>query len=303
LPYKPPRVWRVGTFSMLLRALITVALVLATGAPPAQVKVKPASSKSPDRSVASDYSPSPSFDQEAEQQLLEMANQARARAGAPPLQLDTGLTQAARAHADVMARQQQLSHQFDGEPSLPHRLASSSALHLDHAGENVALDMSADQAHEHLMLSPPHRENLLDASYNVAGFGVIRNGERLYVVQDFGHSVPTYTSDQTEGTILEAVGRTRRAAHLPALARKSESTLHDAVCSMAQEDRLGTRAMHELAQRYYVVSYTNMHPEVLPTTASRLIGDHHVRNVAVGVCYARTDTYPTGVYWVGLAFY
>lgn len=287
----------------MLRALITVALVLATGAPPAQVKVKPASSKSSDRAFASDTTPSPSFDPEAELQLLEMANQARARTGAAPLQLDLGLTQAARAHADVMAQQQQLSHQFNGEPSLTHRLASASALHLDRAGENVALDLSAEQAHEHLMLSPPHRENLLDASYNVAGFGVIRSGARLFVVQDFGHSVPAYSPEQTEDAIVNAVGRSRSAAHLPALERKADSVLRDAVCSMAQQDRLGTRAMHEVAQRYSVVSYTNLHPEVLPANAARLIGDHRVRNVAVGVCYARTDTYPTGVYWVGLAFY
>lgn len=287
----------------MLRALITVALVLATGAPPAQVKVKPAAAKSSDRAVASEYQPSPSFDAEAEQQLLEMANQARAHAGAPPLHIDQGLTLAARAHADVMAQQQQLSHQFEGEPSLPHRLAASSALHLDHAGENVALDLTAGEAHDHLMLSPPHRENLLDPSYNVAGIGVIRSGERLFVVQDFGHSLPAYTSDQTEDTIVDAVSRARRAAHLPVLARLSESSLHDAVCSMAREDRLGTRAMHDLAQHYYVISYTNMHPEVLPDTATRLLADRRLKNVAVGSCYASTSTYPTGVYWVGLLFH
>jgi uncharacterized protein YkwD len=287
----------------MLRALITVALVLGTSAPPAQVKVKAAAAKSSDRAIASEYQPSPSFDAAAENQLLGMANQARAQAGAPPLHLDEGLTTAARAHADVMAQQQQLSHQFDGEPSLPHRLAAASALHLDRAGENVALDFTPEQAHEHLMQSPPHRENLLDPSYDVAGFGVIRSGDRLYVVQDFGHSLPAYTSTQTEDTIVEAVSRMRRAAHLPLLTRQSESTLHDAVCSMAQEDRLGTRAMHNLAQRYYVVSYTNLHPEVLPTTASRLIGDQHLKNVLVGACYARTATYPTGVYWIGLLFY
>jgi len=202
-----------------------------------------------------------------------------------------------------MAQQQELSHQFEGEPSLPNRLAAASPLHLDHAGENVALDLSAAAAHEHLMRSPPHRENLLDPSYNVAGFGVIRSGERLYVVQDFGHNLPAYSTDQTEDAIVGTVSRMRRAAHLPALARKSDSGLRAAVCSMAQEDRLGTSSMHELAQRYSVISYTNLHPEILPAGATRLIGDHRLSNVAVGVCFARTGTYPSGVYWVGLAIY
>ena len=121
------------------------------------------------------------------------------------------------------------------------------------------------------MRSPPHRENLLDASYNVAGFAVIRSGAHLYVVQDFGHSLPAYTPEQSENFIAEAVNRARRAAHLPALTRTSDAVLRAAVCTMAQEDRLATRSMHELAQRYSVVSYTNMHPEVLPAGAAKMM--------------------------------
>jgi hypothetical protein len=52
-----------------------------------------------------------------------------------------------------------------------------------------------------------------------------------------------------------------------------------------------------------VVSYTNMHPEILPDAANRLVGDRRVKNVSVSACYARTATYPSGVYWVGLLFY
>jgi uncharacterized protein YkwD len=287
----------------MLRALITVALVLGSSAPPEQAKVKPAASKSPDRVSASDYQPSPDFDVQAEQQLLEMANQARANAGAPPLQFDEGLIQAARAHAAAMAREQQLSHQLNGEPSLPHRLSAASVLLLDRSGENVALNSTAEGAHQSLMHSPPHRENLLDASYNVAGFAVIRSGEHLYVVQDFGHSLPAYTPEQSEDSIAEAVNRARRGAHLPALTRASDTMLRAAVCTMAQEDRRGTRSMHDLAQRYSVVSYTNMHPEVLPVGATKMVENRGFKNVAVGTCYARTDTYPSGVYWVGLLLY
>jgi uncharacterized protein YkwD len=287
----------------MLRALITVALVLATGAMPAQVKVKPAAAKDSDRAVASQLQPSSDYDAEAEQQLLHLANQARSRSGAPPLKLDQGLTVAARMHASVMARHDQLSHQFEGEPSLPRRLATSSSLHMDHGGENVAVDLTPERAHERLMQSPPHRENLLDGAYNVIGIGVVHNGARLFVVQDFGHSLPAFSSDETEETIANSVVRMRRAAGLPVLVNKPDSGLRAAVCSMAQEDRLATHAMREMAQRYYVVSYTNMHPEILPQAAGRLVGDRRVKNVSVSACYARTLTYPTGVYWVGLLFY
>jgi len=285
----------------MLRALITVALVLSTGAMPAQVAVKPASAKDSDRPVVANAQPS--YDTEAEQQLLQLANQARARAGAPLLHFDEGLTIAARMHADVMARRDHLSHQFEGELSLHHRMAEFSSLHLDHAGENVAVDLTPEQAHQRLMQSPPHRENLLDASYNVIGIGVVHNGARLFVVQDFGHSLPEVSSGETEESIVNSLIRQRHAAGLPVLAQKPDAALRQAVCAMAQEDRLATRAMHDLAQRYSVVSYTNMHPEILPQAANRLVGDRHVKNVSVSACYARTATYPTGVYWVGLLFY
>lgn len=287
----------------MLRALISAALVLGISVAPEQTAVTSAVTKSSDRTVASDDQPSPNIDEAAEQQLLDMANRARARGGVSPLHLDLGMTTAARGHADVMVQRQQLSHQFEGELSLPQRLAEATSLHLDHAGENVALDTTVEQAHEHLMLSPPHRENLLDPGYNVAGFGVIRAGERLYVVEDFGHSLPPSTTPQMEAAIMDSVNHRRRQAGLPEFEWTPHSALRDAVCSMAHEDRLGTRSMRELAQRYTLLSYVNVHPEVLPANAARLIADRRFKNLAVGACYARSGTYPTGAYWVGLAFY
>ena len=284
----------------MLWALITsFALVVSSGAAPATSKP----TNSTDRVSASESQPSPMIDSEAEQQLLELANQARKQAGVPPLTSDAGLTSAARAHADVMAQQRQLSHQFPGEPSLTHRLAGSSNLLVDHAGDNVAVDISAVDAAEHLMLSPPHRENLLNPGYNIAGFGVVRIGNQLYVVEDFAHSVPKRSANQAEEVIADTVLRTRRQASLPELTVFEQPSLREATCTMAQQDRLGTRPMHELSQRYTIISYTNSHPEVLPANASRLIADRHVHNVSVAACYARTNTYPNGVYWVSLLFY
>src|SRR5215467_6144167 len=71
---------------------------------------------------------------DVEQQLLVFANQSRHTAGAPPLRLDEGLSQAARIHAQAMLEARQLSHQFNGEPSLPQRLAATSTLLLDQEG-------------------------------------------------------------------------------------------------------------------------------------------------------------------------
>jgi len=127
-------------------------------------------------------------DPEAERQLFIMANEDRAKIGLPPLQMDEGLTLAARQHATALASQRQLSHQFAGEAPLNLRLTSYTDLHLDRGGENVASAATVDQVHESLMLSPALRENLLSETYNVAGFGVVRRGHTLFVTQDFARA-------------------------------------------------------------------------------------------------------------------
>jgi uncharacterized protein YkwD len=240
-------------------------------------------------------------DSDVEQQLLELANQSRARAAASPLTLDAGLSRAARAHAEAMVTAGQLSHQFLGEPSLPQRLATTSNLLLEGSGENVALDYNAAGAHQHLMLSPHHRENLLNPAYNVVGLGVVRSGDRLYIVQDFGHALPNYSLPEVKDRVAATVEDARHRAKRPSLARHDLPSANAAACSMEQADKLGTSPIHQLAQRYTVLTYTSLHPDTLPSGVDRAIGSRKLRGFSVGACYGRTATYPTGMYWVVLS--
>ena len=144
------------------------------------------------KTVSTESSPAAAEDFAAEGTLLELANQRRREAGAPPLRMDASLSNAARAHARLMVERQQLSHQFDGEASLMPRLLEV-GLNVDRAGENVAFNASAEKAFEALMQSPPHRRNLLDPTYNSAGFAAFWSNGRLYVVQDFAHRLPAIT--------------------------------------------------------------------------------------------------------------
>jgi len=256
--------------------------------------LKPAAATAPDIPL-SDY------DSEAEHQLLDLANQARAQAGAPRLTLDAGLCRAARVHAEAMFAARQLSHQFEGEPSLPQRLATATPTQLDQEGENVALDFDAEKAHQHLMLSPPHRANLLNPAYNVIGLGVVHSGDRLYIVQDFGHALPNYSAAEVKERIAATVAQARRQDNQPDLARSDLPSADAVACSMAQADKLGTSAVHQLAVRYTVLTYTSLHPETLPANANHVLSSHSLRSFSVGICYARTETYPTGVYWVLLS--
>jgi uncharacterized protein YkwD len=241
------------------------------------------------------------FDVEAERQLFMLVNEAREQDGLPPLALDSGLTQAARAHAQAMFQAHQLSHRFEGEPSLADRLAAATRAQLDQEGENVALDFSATDAQKNLMLSPPHRANLMNAAYNVIGLGVVHSGDRLYVVQDFGHALPNYSIAEVKDRISEAIGRMRRQVGRPSLTEHDSSAVDPAACSMAQADKLATYPVQQLAQRYTVLTYTTLHPEALPESAAQALSSNNLRSFSLGACYARTETYPTGVYWVVVA--
>ncbi len=265
-----------------------------SGQPAPQATVKPAAARAPNI-------PFPEYESQIEDQLLALANQLRKQAGAPPLTLDTGLSEAARTHALAMLEARQLSHQFVGEPSLALRVSATTQLLVDQEGENVALDYDAQHGHEHLMLSPPHRANLLNPAYNVVGLGVVRSGDRLYIVQDFGHGLPNYSVAEVKDRIAAAVNQKRRQVNQPDLQRRDLLVADDAACSMEQADKLGTASVRKLAQRSTVLTYTSLRPETLPTGAAHAIASPNLQRFSIGACYGRTDSYPSGVYWIVLS--
>ena len=243
---------------------------------------------------------SPSFDGDAERQLLEKANADRAQAGLPPLKVDAGLVKAARAHAAEMAAQNQLSHQFSGEPPLADRIAATSDLHVKREGENVAMAGNPDQAHQALMASPPHRDNLMSPNFNVAGFGVIRSGHMLFVAQDFAASTPSYSVQQAQSLVSASVEQLRAQAKMPRLQRVDIGSTQTSACSMAQADSLSAAAP---AAGSYMLRYTSMTPEALPSAISKVIAQRGLHTFSAGTCYAKTQKYPNGAYWVVLLFY
>ncbi len=279
--------------------LITViSLHLAAGPALPNAAAPDSAPQSSWQQVAPDSAPA--FELDAERQLLDLANAERARAGLAPLTMDDGLVRAARAHAVKMAAQEQLSHQFSGEPSLTDRISANSKLHLDREGENVASAPDPEDAHRALMASPPHRDNLLSPSFNVAGIGVVRKGTKIYVAQDFGDSIATVSIQKAEELVSESVEQLREQAHMPRLARVSNGSTEASACAMAQSDSLSAAAP---AAGGYVLKYTSMTPEKLPTAISKVIAQRGLKTYSAGTCYARTQKYPNGAYWVVLIFY
>lgn len=255
------------------------------------------------RLIAAYWQEQSTYNAQAERDLLDLANRARKQGDLTPFRADEGLTRAARQHATVMAERGELSHQFSGEPELAQRLAENCSLYLVEAAENVASAQSADRAHDGLMHSVHHRENLLHPSYNVIGVGVVNRGGMLYIVQDFGNSLPTPSAHQAEDTMAKNVDANRKRANLAPLKRQEGSGAHKEACAMAQADSLKASTPQNFSAGRHILRYTSMEPNALPAAATAAIQDPSVNAYAIGTCFARSKTYPNGIYWVVLILY
>jgi len=237
-----------------------------------------------------------SSDDAAARELLDLANQARSRAGVAPLQLNRDLSHAAGSHTEEMAARQRLSHQFSDEGSLLQRLAAGSNLRLDRAGENVAFAPTVEQAHEALMQSSHHRENLLNPAYSLAGMSVVRKGKLLYITEDFGHGGLLRSGEQADNDVVRAVTEARNQAGVTSLRRTSMSAAGKTACSMAQQKSLDAPPL----PGRHVVRYTSFSPDELPTAALRTITANDVGEFSVGTCYGRGNHDGEGMYYVVL---
>ncbi len=247
--------------------------------------------------------PTAGFDEAAEQELIRLVNQERAKAGLPALVTDDRLTRAARQHTLLMAQRSQLSHQFPGEAAPAQRLAAT-GIRFNREGENVALDSGTPaDVHLGLMQSPPHRANIMSPEYNAVGVGAVRAGGVVYVTEDFAHRLQEYTPQQAEDAAAGAFARMRQRARAPHCARIDLPKLRDLACAMAQKRQLNTRAGLELPGVRYVVAYTETEPQRLPASAARLAPDRALQKFAVGACYATSNKYPSGTWWVLMVFY
>ena len=250
-------------------------------------------------------------DSPAEDELLASANKSRELAGVPPLRMDESLREAARAHARRMVDSERLEHQLSGEPSLLERIAHVSpltgtlntSLKIDRAGENIAYAPGAPDAHETLMRSPPHRQNLLDRGFNVAGVAAIWNKGRLYVVQDFAHEVLSYSAQQSGKLVGRAIDEMRQQAGLPELVQLTPPKLDESACSLARENPPNAHLLATAYENRKIITYTQSHPEILPQAALRMLRDPGARQFAVGACYARNAAHPNGTYWVAILLY
>jgi hypothetical protein len=153
-------------------------------------------------------------------QIVQLANQARAAAGAGSLRWDAALAEAARQHCLRMAAEGPISHRYGGELDVAGRAGQAGA-HFSVIEENVAVGPSAGTIHEEWMHSPGHRQNLLSADVDSVGVALVASRGVLYAVADYSRAVPVLTAAQVEATVAGLVKTSGIAIlHDPTAARE-----------------------------------------------------------------------------------
>lgn len=135
--------------------------------------------------------------QDAARRIFDLTNQDRREQGLAPLQWNAALAAAAQRHAELMAQEGRISHQYPGEPEVMQRAAQAGA-HFEAIAENVAMAPTAGDVENSWMHSTPHRANILDPKMNALGVGVARRGDELYAVEDFASASQAMSTEQVE---------------------------------------------------------------------------------------------------------
>jgi uncharacterized YkwD family protein len=122
-----------------------------------------------------------------EAQMIQLVNQARAKAGLQALIADSALTHTARQKSLDMVSLNYFEHRSPTYGS-PYEMMSQFGIEFQHAGENIACDQTVTAAHQALMNSEGNRDNILNASYTSIGIGIIKGGQcgQMYTQQFVG---------------------------------------------------------------------------------------------------------------------
>ncbi|WP_409347113.1 CAP domain-containing protein [Paenibacillus sp. MBLB4367] len=103
------------------------------------------------------------------QQVLDLVNQERSKAGLKPLSMSSGLTKVAMAKAQDMYNNNYFDHQSPTYGS-PFDMMKSFGITYNSAGENIAKGQSSPaEVMNQWMNSPGHRANILNSSFTQIG--------------------------------------------------------------------------------------------------------------------------------------
>ena len=224
-----------------------------------------------------------------QQILLDDANRDRTAQGRPALQLDPALTAAAQQHADLMAAQNNLSHDLPGEPGLAQRAGAAGA-HFSSIAENIAVSDALHRIHESWMKSAPHNANLMNPDFTVVGIGIAKSGSHIFAVEDFATPVATASFGDVEKRIGDMLAiRGIRPQSNPMTARQ--------VCAAPQGSGDMPQPTPKMVMRFASPDLTKLGPIL-----DARIGQEHFSSAAVGAC-ADSGSQGFSRYRVAILFY
>lgn len=110
-----------------------------------------------------------------EKEMLELINQVRSQHELLPLQINYKLVKIARAKSQDMVRGDYFAHH---SPNYGSPFDMMQKLDIDYylAGENIAGAPDVESAHQQLMKSKSHRENILEPDFTAVGIGIVSGG-------------------------------------------------------------------------------------------------------------------------------
>jgi len=113
-------------------------------------------------------------DPDAEARMLELVNEERAKQQLPLLTMDLTLRDVARKHSTDMFTHGYFAHETPAGAT-PFDRMRRARVRFQTAGENIAQAMTVETAHDRLMRSKGHRENILDKAFHKVGIGAVRS--------------------------------------------------------------------------------------------------------------------------------
>lgn len=235
-----------------------------------------------------------------EQQLLDLVNHEREKAGLQKLDWNEQLAKAALAHSQLQAEHHELSHQFSGESPLQERVGAT-GLRFNSVAENVAEAPTVDQAHQALMHSAGHRANILAKESNSIGIAIVEGEKQeLYVTQDFAHSLGTYTEKQVRDAIVSKFNQARRTRKLPALNIVIDPKLAKSACN---PDLNTDRMIRSLPGATALVVFSEAEPGPMPEELRQIVPDQNIDRLNIGVCLQTGGVNGFSKFWIVMAFF
>ena len=151
-------IWERRRTKAAATAIAGVALLAALAAP------TPASAASADENL-----------------LLTLTNTVRASVGVPGLTLDSTLSNIARQWSQVMAGQNNISH----NPNYKSQVEANGFDNWVKTGENVGMGPTVQAIQNALVASPGHYRNMTDGDFTKVGIGIVFANNTFWITVDF----------------------------------------------------------------------------------------------------------------------